>query len=142
MLSKIEGMTELLSKLDSVEVINLSKALNRASLVIENQARENAPIDTGELRRSISHEVQGNEAVVGTNLFYAPYVHIGTGIWSSEGTGRTDVPWSYQDEEGKWHSTVGQKPQPFLTDALHEKRDEALNEFREELKRQLKELEK
>lgn len=141
-MSSIKGLDELLKDFDSIKKINLSKALNRASLVIENQARENAPIETGELRRSITHEVEGNDAYVGTMLYYAPYVHIGTGIWSSEGTGRTDVPWVYKDEKGEWHSTVGQKPQPFLTDALHEKGRDAQEEFARELERQLKELEK
>lgn len=141
-MSSVDGMTELFKKFDSIEKIDLSRALNRAALVIENQARINAPADTGELRRSITHEVEGKDAYVGTMLYYAPYVHIGTGIWSSEGTGRTDVPWVYKDEEGNWHSTVGQKPQPFLTDALHEKRNNAILEFEKELDRQLKELEK
>ena len=33
------------------------------------------------------------------------------------GDGRKDVPWHYQDEEGNWHTTSGQKPNPFLTRA-------------------------
>lgn len=64
-------------------------------------------------------------------------VEIGTGIWSSEGTGRQDR-WCYKDEEGNWHSTIGQKPQPFLTDALHEKAKAAIDEFTRTVERELK----
>ena len=35
-------------------------------------------IDTGRLRNSISHEVVGDTAVIGTNVEYASYVELGT----------------------------------------------------------------
>lgn len=34
-------------------------------------------IRTGNLRQSLSHTVQGKDAVIGTNIEYAPYVHFG-----------------------------------------------------------------
>ena len=34
-------------------------------------------VRTGNLRTSISHAVQGDEAIIGTNIEYAPYVHFG-----------------------------------------------------------------
>ena len=46
-------------------------------------------------------------------------VEYGTGLFAESG-GRMDVPWNYQDDEGKWHSTSGQKPQPFMRPALEE----------------------
>ena len=92
------------------------------------------PKGNGELRRSIASRVepQGGEVVgvVFTPLEYAPYVEYGTGIFAEE-EGRTDVPWSYQDDEGEWHTTSGQHPQPFLRPAY--------NENREKIKRLLRE---
>jgi len=35
-------------------------------------------VDTGRLRGSIEHIVKDNTAYVGTNVFYAPYVEMGT----------------------------------------------------------------
>ena len=48
-------------------------------------------------------------------------VEYGTGLFAETG-GRVDVPWSYQDDEGNWHTTSGQKPQPFMRPALDENR--------------------
>jgi len=42
---------------------------------------ENAPVDTGRLRNSFTVIKQGNEYVVGTNLEYAIYLELGTGIY-------------------------------------------------------------
>ena len=61
------------------------KFLTEAGLHLEGEAKkelENDPrrIDTGNLRNSISSEVDSSEpaAYVGTNVEYAPYVHDGT----------------------------------------------------------------
>ena len=35
-------------------------------------------VDTGRLRGSISHAVDGNTVYIGTNVEYAPYVELGT----------------------------------------------------------------
>jgi hypothetical protein len=64
--------------------------------------------------------------VVSTPLEYAPYVEFGTGLFAEEGNGRQDVPRCYKDEKGEWHSTRGQKPQPYLRPALHENKDNIL----------------
>lgn len=81
-------------------------------------------IDTGRLRNSISHASQGNDVYIGTNVEYAPWVELGTGIYASDGQGRKDVPWVYQDAEGKWHSTSGIMPVHFLKKAATEHGDE------------------
>ena len=45
---------------------------------IEEQAKNNAPVDTGRLRASITADVKGLEANIGTDVEYASYVHDGT----------------------------------------------------------------
>ena len=138
-MAQIENLDRLLKKLEKLDNINLDEVLNKACILVENDAKKKCPVDKGQLRNSITHEVEGTEAAVGTNTEYAPYVEIGTGIFSSEGTGRQDK-WSYQDAEGHWHSTVGQKPQPFLNPALDENRKEIIQLFREELKKGVQNL--
>lgn len=105
---------------------------------IRNKAVENCPVDDGPLRASITEEVQpvsdGVEGAVGTDNEYAIYVHEGTGLYAKDGNGRKEVPWRYQTPDGKWHSTKGQKPHPFLQDAVDEIRPNILKYFEGVLK--------
>ena len=53
--------------------------LEAASLIVEGDAVLRAPVDTGNLRGSITHKVvSDDEAQVGTNVDYAEYVERGT----------------------------------------------------------------
>lgn len=55
-------------------------ALEEIGLLAENYADKKCPVDTGNLRASITHVVDtGDNAVyIGTNVKYAPYVELGT----------------------------------------------------------------
>lgn len=99
----------------------IKKALTKCALLVEADAKQNCPVDTGSLRSSITHQVYADYAEVGTNYSYAPYVEYGTGLFAVAGDGRKD-PWCYQDSKGEWHTTIGQKPQPFLQPALDNNR--------------------
>ena len=56
------------------------RALEKCGLVAEGYAKKLAPVDTGNLRNSITHDVDDGEpaAYIGTNVEYAPYVCLGT----------------------------------------------------------------
>ena len=73
----------------------IGKALETIGLLAENYAQKKCPVDTGNLRGSITHEVDAadNTVYIGTNVEYAPYVELGTSR---------------------------QKPQPFLKPAASE----------------------
>lgn len=73
-------------------------------------AQDLCPVDTGNLRGSITYAVDGDECYIGTNVEYAPYVELGTGKYT---TGGRQTPWVYQDDKG-WHMTDGQQAKPFL----------------------------
>ena len=111
----IVNLNKFIADLDPVYI---TKGLTEACAVVRNDAINNAPHRTGALQRSIDFEVDGNEGVVYSNLEYAPYVEVGTGIYATKGGGR-DTPWAYQDENG-WHTTRGQRAQPFLEPALQQ----------------------
>jgi HK97 gp10 family phage protein len=132
---KFEGMDEVLKSLERLEQADgLKAALGRACALVERDAKMKAPKGTGELRRSITSKVdeQGGDLVgiVYTPLEYAPYVEYGTGLFAEEG-GRKDVPWNYQDDEGEWHTTSGQRPQPFMRPALNENREQIIRILKE-----------
>lgn len=115
---RFEGLDGILGKLKKISSnANIEGALETCCAIVEREAKQLAPKDNGELRRSITSKVEGNQGIVFTPLEYAPYVEYGTGLFAVSG-GRMDVPWSYQDDEGNWHSTSGQKPQPFMQPAL------------------------
>lgn len=117
---------------------NEMAAMTKACMKVEHDAKENCSgRGVGTLRSSITNQVnlEDNSVVgyVGSNLDYAVYVHQGTGIYAKEGNGRKEVPWVYQDAEGNYYSTKGQKPNPFIQDAIDSNRDTILRFFAEVL---------
>ena len=54
------------------------RALIRIGLQAETYAKRECPVDTGNLRNSITNAVDDKSAYVGTNVEYAPYVELGT----------------------------------------------------------------
>lgn len=128
---EIKGLEDVLASIeDLADTENLESALGKACALVERSAKQQAPRGTGELSRSITSKVEkeGNNLVgiVYTPLEYAPYVEYGTGLFAEGGNGRKDVPWSYQDDKGEWHSTSGMAPQPFLRPALNMNREEII----------------
>lgn len=58
----------------------IDRALEEIGLAAEGYAKRACPVDTGNLRNSITHAVASSEdaVYVGTNVEYAPYVELGT----------------------------------------------------------------
>lgn len=125
----VENLTQRLNKMSDTAA--LKKSLEAATLLVERSAKQKAPKDTGALRRSITSKVEGLEGIIYTPLEYAPYIEYGTGLFAEKGNGRKEVPWNYQDDEGKWHSTSGLKPQPFMRPSLDENRQKIVDTLKE-----------
>ena len=130
---RFEGLDKVLDGLDKItSTANVEQALGKCCAVVERSAKQKAPKDHGDLRRSITSKVENKTGIVFTPLEYAPYVEFGTGLFAESG-GRMDVPWHYQDDKGEWHSTSGQKPQPFMRPALNDNRALIKRILKEEL---------
>lgn len=56
----------------------VSIALEECGLVAEGYAKRMCPVDTGNLRNSITHTQNENTEYIGTNVEYGPYVELGT----------------------------------------------------------------
>lgn len=76
---------EMITATDNSEEVSqgivraIDRALEKIGLVAEGYAKKACPVDTGNLRNSITHVVDGDDAVyIGTNVEYAPYVELGT----------------------------------------------------------------
>lgn len=130
---EFRGLEELIDKLEELEdTANVESALATSCALVEAAAKQKAPKGNGELRRSITSKVENLEGVVYTPLEYAPYVEYGTGLFAENG-GRQDVPWSYQDDKGEWHTTSGMSPSPYMRPALNENREQILRLIKEGL---------
>jgi len=93
------------------------RALEKCGLTVEGYAKLLCPVDTGNLKNSITHQVEEREPAVyiGSNSEYAAYVELGTGKYYPGGR---PTPWVYQDAKGNWHLTHGQQAQPYLKPAV------------------------
>ena len=82
---EIKGLDSLMHKLDRMggNVLDaLEKATKQTSLAAQADARDNAPVDTGNLKQSISTEhersIEAATSTVHTNVEYALYQEMGT----------------------------------------------------------------
>ncbi len=108
---EIEGLKEAMARLDAGLVAGPVRAfMSRAAMYVEGKAKEKAPVDTGRLRSSITHEVDGETvpqwAKVGTNLSYAPYMEYGTGLLT-DGEGGGGRHWPPGDALNQWAARHG-----------------------------------
>ena len=130
-------IAELLANIDKLpEAIAqaLAQGMEVATELVEADAVDRCPKRSTELSTSIQHEVIVSDSAVrgfvGSMSPHAIYVHEGTGLYAKDGNGRKDVPWVYCDEFGNFHSTSGQKPNPFLQDAIDANKDKILQCFK------------
>lgn len=105
--------------------------LEEAASLVEDQAADNTPVDTGQLKGSFAHTVDRSkaEAKIGSPLEYSIYVEMGTGEYALKGNGRQGG-WRYQDDKGEWHFTKGRKPVRMLWNAFNTKKNAIINEAR------------
>lgn len=128
----IKGVDRLTKRFKEIANIELKDAVNKATQLVHGQAKALAPADTGLLRESIHLQVKDTgkavEGRVYTNVEYAAYVEFGTGV-KGNGTYPYRVKglsleyknkgWAYYDEDnGEWIYTKGQKAQPYMYPAL------------------------
>ncbi len=119
----------------------LTKAMTRSALLVEGQARRVAPVDTGRLRGSITHEVRpfggGVRGTVGTTVVYAPPVEIGRRAGAAMPPagallgwmGRHGIPASAEFVVRRAIGRRGIPARPFLRRALREMEGRIRQEF-------------
>lgn len=130
-------IAELLANIDKLpEAIAqaLAQGMEVATELVEADAVDRCPKRSTELSTSIQHEVIVSDSAVrgfvGSMSPHAIYVHEGTGLYAKDGNGRKDVPWVYCDDFGNFYTTSGQKPNPFLQDAIDANKDKILQCFK------------
>ena len=139
---ELQGVNELIVKVEACEDIDLRRPLLKVGNDIEVAAKQNCngkfAEPTGTLKRSIRTELKGSNSVeVGTNLEYAVYVEHGTGLYAYDGQGRAastehPIPWTYRGSDGLFYTTSGQRPKPFLIPAFNSKKHNIIKYIKEE----------
>ena len=125
----IIGLKELNIKLDKLmDKSYTKKAMTKSVLKIERDAKTLCPVDTGALRRSIASQVEENaygqvEGIVYSPLDYAIWVNNRTRLFAIK---------------GNLHSTVGQKPNPFMDKAVLQNEENIRDYFEEQIKEDIK----
>ena len=69
--NKIPEVTKLLEE-------KIGRALEKCGLIGESYTKLLTPVATGNLRNSISHQVEGHTVYIGTAVEYGKYVELGT----------------------------------------------------------------
>jgi len=96
----------------------INALLDKIAVDIEADAKAICPVDTGDLKASIGHEVRENEARIGSNLDYAAAVEMGF-----HGTEHVRA---YERADGtrvRAHERHANQPsEPYLRPALYRRR--------------------
>lgn len=110
-------------------------ALEECAGELEAQAKRNTRVDTGKTKNSWRHVVDDAEhkAMVGSSDENAIWEEFGTGEHALNGDGRKGG-WSYKDEEGKWHHTMGKKPSRALWNAFNSLKSKIMKHLADTLK--------
>lgn len=127
----IKGLDDAVNKLlDFADGDKLESALFAAGEVVRSAAQTACPVDTGRLHDSIQTTVSGNSALIGTNVEYGIYVEFGTGSKGSPSVAHTSKKtWTYY-KGGRFYTTSGQAPQPFMVPALENNVQAVINAFK------------
>ena len=114
----LDNLENISSKLDGA----VQNGVAKGGKAIQAQCKAECPVDTGELRNSIVEETTGGggkyTSEIGPTVDYGIYVEMGTGIYA----GGRQTPWS----KGQWHTTRGQRPQPYMEPGFEAGKDEAV----------------
>ena len=150
----VNGLDDLITKLTKLSNVDdeLLDICEREVKMIENEAKTLCPVDTGNLRNSISSQVEktadGVLGVVFTNSEYAQYIEFGTGLVgqnnpceSAQELGITykQEGWVYTPDGGSsFYYTEGQPPKPFMYPALKNNEDKVVQNIAKEIENILK----
>lgn len=156
----MDGMREFLAQLDSLTDIEkeVFQSVDECGEFVRDDARMLAPVDAGDLRKSIQHTTQSDgqeiRSIVHTNSDHAVYTEFGTGpVGAANHAGTApDVPVAYSpdkwlgkipglasDTDSGFRYIAGQPAQPYLYPALKDNEDQIKEKLMSDINRALEE---
>lgn len=131
--AQVIGSKELddaFKKAPTIVSSSLKKAIGKAAFIVESKVKGYAPIQYGTLRGSINvrgpYITSSNvEAIVGTNVKYAPYQEYGTGIYAGKGmiVPKKARVLAWRGRDGSWRfakAVRGVQGKRFFQKAVHD----------------------
>jgi len=102
----------------------IAEELEKKAIKVVREAKNQAPVNTGRLRSSITYEMIDSstglpKAVIGTNVKYAPFIEFGTEAHTITPDTAEALFWEGADHPVKKVDHPGTDPQPFLRKALN-----------------------
>lgn len=146
----INGIDSLMKKLNALGG-NVNKALeisiSKQTKLIQGEAKELCPVDTGDLRKSIFTDVNVSSSKVTGKVFtnneYAGYVEFGTGRVGETTPVADKYPGELAYKQDKWLANIpdvglryvaGQPAQPYMYPAIKNNEDKVLGNIKLDLK--------
>lgn len=128
----IEGIDNVVDKLTQyASGDKIQRGLAMAGEVVRAHAVANCPVATGRLKGSIVSQADGDSVAIGPTADYGIYVEFGTGSKGDKSVSHTSKRhWTYYSG-GRFYTTSGQAPQPFLVPALKNNISEIIAKFKE-----------
>lgn len=155
-MSNIIGLDSLLKKLNSLRgnvEETLYNSIAKQTKLVQGEAKELCPVDTGDLRGSIKANTQKNKnkivGIVSTNSDHAAYVEFGTGKVGERTNKNTKVNVSYKQD--KWKVNIpdvgvrwieGQPAQPYIYPALKNNEEKIIENIKADVKQAIREVAK
>lgn len=134
-------LNKKLKKLKKFSEQKFSNEIGYTAADIISKATSKVPVDTGNLKQSLSYGSQKNQAYVEANAKYAPYVEFGTGgsISTSDaqelGISSSMIKSMFS---GQGKREVNMKPQPYFFNSVREGFNALLMRLNKEIKKDIK----
>ena len=135
-LDGLDGVLKAVSGFEGRQLQNYREGLEDGAQIVETEAKANCEVDTGQLRNSITHRLEGLSAVIGTNNDHAVYNEFGTGAKGDPSVAHTSKKqWTYYNPRtGRFVTTSGMAPRPFLVPALKNNKDNIVNAIKNRMR--------
>ena len=134
-------LNKKLKKLKKFSDQKFSNEIKYTAADIISKATSKVPVDTGNLKQSLSYGSQKNQAYVEANAKYAPYVEFGTG-GSISTTDAQELGISSSMIKsmfsGQGKREVNMKPQPYFFNSVREGFNALLMRLNKEIKKDIK----
>jgi HK97 gp10 family phage protein len=126
-------------KFNATQLLRIEQA---GSNVLQDGMRQRAAVDSGEMRDKIKSHVTKSDITtvedeIGSDAAHAIYQEYGTGIFAENGQGRK-TPWVYRRKDGKFITTSGNSPHPFVRPTVKEDHDKTINAMQNQFNDQLR----
>lgn len=132
---KIVWAEEVAKKLQTFGEMDLKNArdkwLRESAILLEWEAKKEAPVDKGILRKYIRSRVSADHAIVYNNIAYALYVHEGTKAHLIKPKEKKGLFWKGAKHPVKWVRHPWTKANSFFTRALENSQGRIQKRFSE-----------